>query len=122
MTTPDPGEKHTPASTESSDYTAAMLVAAPTQNPTEWIVRPLDDSLAGTTPGIAAIACIRLESRGLFLYPSLPGFVRSGPFETTEGALVDLAAHLTAAGLPAGLRPAQSGNDGPDEPGMSEAA
>lgn len=122
MTTPDSGEKHAPASTESSEYTAGMLVAAPTQNPTEWIVRPLDDSSAGTTAGIAAIACIRLESAGLFLYPSLPDFVRSGPFETTQDALVDLAAHLTAAGVPPPLRSAHTEDDGPEEPDMSEAA
>jgi hypothetical protein len=122
MTTDDIRAEQDAQSTEHPKFTACMLVAAPTQNPTEWIVRPLDDSTADKAAGIAAIACIRLESAGLFLYPSLPGFVRSGPFETTEDALVDLAEHLTAAGLPPGLRSPQAEDDGPEEPDMSEAA
>ncbi|THG33387.1 hypothetical protein [Naasia lichenicola] len=81
--------------TSEPSTTLASLSAHPTELSGEWVVRPA----APVDTGIAAFACIREETGGYFLYPSLPGFPRSGPFEAIPDALIELAELLTSAGL-----------------------
>lgn len=78
--------------------TLSSLSAHPTELSGEWVVRPA----APVDTGIAAFACIREETGGFFLYPSLPEFPRSGPFEDIPGALIELGELLASAGLPGG--------------------